>query len=178
MVDYSIKKYNRKIVYQLIYQAKQITKQEIAERLKLSLPTVSSNLLELEQADLIKKEDINESTGGRKPLAISIKEQSRIAIGVSILKEGITFVALDLYAQLIRKQTVALVYDNSESYFKQYGQALNEFIDCLQIKKENFLGITIAIQGIVSQDGKKVIYGPILNNQGLKIGRASCRERV
>ena len=138
MVDYSIKKYNRKIVYQLIYQAKQITKQEIAERLKLSLPTVSSNLLELEQADLIKKEDINESTGGRKPLAISIKEQSRIAIGVSILKEGITFVALDLYAQLIRKQTVALVYDNSESYFKQYGQALNEFIDCLQIKKENF----------------------------------------
>ena len=90
MVDYSIKKYNRKIVYQLIYQAKQITKQEIAERLKLSLPTVSSNLLELEQADLIKKEDINESTGGRKPLAISIKEQSRIAIGVSILKEGIT----------------------------------------------------------------------------------------
>ena len=102
MVDYSIKKYNRKIVYQLIYQAKQITKQEIAERLKLSLPTVSSNLLELEQADLIKKEDINESTGGRKPLAISIKEQSRIAIGVSILKEGITFVALDLYAQLIR----------------------------------------------------------------------------
>ena len=53
MVDYSIKKYNRKIVYQLIYQAKQITKQEIAERLKLSLPTVSSNLLELEQADLI-----------------------------------------------------------------------------------------------------------------------------
>ena len=113
MVDYSIKKYNRKIVYQLIYQAKQITKQEIAERLKLSLPTVSSNLLELEQADLIKKEDINESTGGRKPLAISIKEQSRIAIGVSILKEGITFVALDLYAQLIRKQTVALFYYNS-----------------------------------------------------------------
>ena len=169
MVDYSIKKYNRKIVYQLIYQAKQITKQEIAERLKLSLPTVSSNLLELEQADLIKKEDINESTGGRKPLAISIKEESRIAIGVSILKEGITFVALDLYAQLIRKQTVALVYDNSESYFKQYGQALNEFIDCLQIKKENFLGITIAIQGIVSQDGKKVIYGPILNNQGLTL---------
>ena len=88
---------------------------------------------------MIKKEDINESTGGRKPLAISIKEQSRIAIGVSILKEGITFVALDLYAQLIRKQTVALVYDNSESYFKQYGQALNEFIDCLQIKKENFV---------------------------------------
>ena len=118
---------------------------------------------------VIKKEDINESTGGRKPLAISIKEQSRIAIGVSILKEGITFVALDLYAQLIRKQTVALVYDNSESYFKQYGQALNEFIDCLQIKKENFLGITIAIQGIVSQDGKKVIYGPILNNQGLTL---------
>ena len=83
---YSIKKYNRKIVYQLIYQAKQITKQEIAERLKLSLPTVSSNLLELEQADLIKKEDINESTGDVS--AISIKEQSRIAIGVSILKEG------------------------------------------------------------------------------------------
>ena len=61
-----------------------------------------------------------------------------------------------MYAQLIRKQTVALVYDNSESYFKQYGQALNEFIDCLQIKKENFLGITIAIQGIVSQDGKRL----------------------
>ena len=42
MVDYSIKKYNRKIVYQLIYQAKQITKQEIAERLNnLELQLVS-----------------------------------------------------------------------------------------------------------------------------------------
>lgn len=169
MVDYSIKKHNRKVVYQLIYHEKTITKQEIAEKLKLSLPTVSSNLLELEKSDLIKKEDINESTGGRKPLAISIKEQSRIAIGVSILKEEIAFVALDLYGQLVRKKNVDITYSNDTDYFNQYGQELNSFIKSLKVKKERLLGITIAIQGIVSKDGTEVIYGPILNNQGLSL---------
>lgn len=56
----------RKRIYDLIYQKEKISKQDIAYELKLSLPTVTQNLLSLENAQLINRGGSFASTGGRK----------------------------------------------------------------------------------------------------------------
>ena len=61
-----IRRFNRSQIYKAIYDNKQISKQGIGYELQISLPTVSQNLSELQEAGLIEICGSSESTGGRK----------------------------------------------------------------------------------------------------------------
>lgn len=49
---------NRRHIFNLIYQEKGISRQQIAEQLRLSLPTIAQNLKSLDEAHLIYRSGI------------------------------------------------------------------------------------------------------------------------
>lgn len=51
----NIRKSNRKKIFNLIYEKNAISKQDIAAQLKISMPTVTQNIAELEKLELIEK---------------------------------------------------------------------------------------------------------------------------
>ena len=58
----------RNRIYRYLYEAPEgHSKQEIADHLALSLPTVHQNLSELMQAELVRADGVQESTGGGPP---------------------------------------------------------------------------------------------------------------
>lgn len=63
-----IKKNNYSLIYNLLYEQEKLSKQEIANQLHLSLPTVTQNLVALEDAGLLKREDSLHPRWGEKPL--------------------------------------------------------------------------------------------------------------
>ena len=79
----TLKKINKKSVYQYIYEHRQTAKQQIVT---MGLSTVSQNLNVLEKEGLISRDGFFESTGGRKAQVIQIVPEYRIAVGVGILK--------------------------------------------------------------------------------------------
>lgn len=66
----------RNQIYQYIYKAPGCSKQEIADSLNFSMPTVHQNLNELTQAGLVRIDGVGESTGGRRPLQLTINENA------------------------------------------------------------------------------------------------------
>ena len=60
----TLKKINKKNVYQYIYRKRQTSKQQIVQDLQMGLSTVSQNLNVLEQEGLIERNGYFESTGG------------------------------------------------------------------------------------------------------------------
>ena len=82
----TLKKINKKSVYQYIYEHRQTAKQQIVQDLTMGLSTVSQNLNVLEKEGLISRDGFFESTGGRKAQVIQIVPEYRIAVGVGILK--------------------------------------------------------------------------------------------
>ena len=62
----TLKKINKKSVYQYIYEHRQTAKQQIVQDLTMGLSTVSQNLNVLEKEGLISRDGFFESTGGRK----------------------------------------------------------------------------------------------------------------
>ncbi|MDD5017079.1 MAG: ROK family transcriptional regulator [Eubacteriales bacterium] len=165
-----VKKLNRKNIFKLIYQEKNISKQEISFKLSLSLPTVSHNLEELERLNLIKREEYFESTGGRKAKIITFISQAKITIGLELLMEQYHMVAIDLHGNILKMTSVPNHFDNSSVYYKTLCKNVNHFIDSLNCSQV-ILGIGIALQGLISSDGKSVTYGKILNCTGLQIDR-------
>jgi len=164
-----IRKRNYADVYRLIYQEKRISKQQIADILQMSLPTVTQHLSALLSAGLIEKKGQLSSGVGRKATAYALNRAARVAVGVELLSSRCTVTLLDLYGTVIFRETSPLSFSPEPSYFKQLAFITTELLRKANIDNSCVLGAGFGIQGLVSEDGRKVLYGKILNCTGMSI---------
>ena len=165
----TLKKINKKSVYQYIYEHRQTAKQQIVQDLTMGLSTVSQNLNVLEKEGLISRDGFFESTGGRKAQVIQIVPEYRIAVGVGILKNMFHLAAVNLYGEAIAEETVAVPFAQSDAYYDGIASSLESFLDRNGYDREKILGVSIATQGIPAPDGESVLYGEILHNTDMKL---------
>ncbi len=165
----AIKQSNYSAIYKLLYTNDKLSKQLIAEQLQLSLPTVSTNLQDLLQYGLIKKNGKFESQMGRRATAYSINPTAIVSLGVEIFFDHATIVLINTHGNLIDTSRLSLMFNRQESYFKQFGEWINKFIKEQKLSREQIAGIGIGIQGLVSNDGQTILYGKILNCTGLSV---------
>ncbi len=154
--------------------------QDIARHLKMSRPTVTVHLSAMEEEGLIFRSTADEheaanskrqSSSGRKPIKWEICSRNKIALGVEILKDAVKIIAIDLYGHALKCAKFKTEYSNNEEYYGHITGKVKEFISSLEINdpSQKILGIGFALQGLVSEDGNKVIYGEILKCTGLTI---------
>lgn len=165
----NIKKDNRKKIYDVIYSNVTIAKQEIANLTKISLPTIASNLDDFEKEGLISRASSFASTGGRKAKMIAIIQDARVAIGVEIAKDFITVACIDLYGNSIVKRQYQYKFKMDNQYYQFVAKSIDEVVKQANIDKIKILGVSMAIQGLVTSDGRQVSYGKILDCTGLDI---------
>lgn len=164
-----IKKNNYSLIYHLLYQQEKLSKQEIANQLHLSLPTVTQNLVALEKAGLIEKGGQFESQVGRKAAAYTICPQAGIAVGVEILKKQIRILSVDLKGNVCGCEEHPLLYRNDDDYYKETAKLITAFIQSRGYDKKQVLGIGFAVQGLTAASGEEIIFGKTLGYTGLKI---------
>ena len=165
-----IKQNNRSLIYQFIYKNKVVSQQDLSYSLRLSRPTVTTNLTSLENDGLIQKSgQMDTEFVGRKAAAYSIVPDFRVSIGVEILKNEVKMIAVDLYGEKIDRLVIALDYEEKDTYFQAVCEKLLEFIRNAGIRQEQILGAGFAMQGLISPDGQTVSYGKILSRTGLSV---------
>ncbi len=169
MTTMEVKIINKHKVYTYIYEEKTTSKAQISLGLQMGLSTVTSNLKLLEEEGFIQRNGFYHSTGGRKANAISIVANARISIGVAILKHSIDLVATDLYGKLIVGKSYPLSFSCDTAYYHTVCDSIHNFIHTNKLDKNLILGISFAIQGIVSEDGTSITYGQLLNNESMSI---------
>ena len=138
--------------------------------LRLSRPTVATNLAALEEDGLIcKNGQIEADQIGRKAAAYSIVPNYRVAVGVEILRKRIKMIAVDLYGDKLRRDVVEMRFAHEPAYYKQVCREINRFVDALEAPRERILGVGLSAQGLAAQDGRSISYGAILGCTGLTI---------
>ena len=141
MTTMAIKQINLKKVYTAIYHEKETSKLQLVQSLQMGLSTVSQNLKELEEQGLILKTGYLESTGGRRAHLITINKQAKTSVGLGILKDCIHLVHVNLYGEVIHRQTFLIPYKDEKSYYQAVGELTQQFIEKHQMNKENLLGV-------------------------------------
>lgn len=167
MTTIEVKRINRSKVYQMIYEKRSISKQDLAQELHMGLTTVTQNLKALEEDGWIHRTGYYESTGGRKAQAIEIVTNARTTIGVFILKRSILLVAVDLYSNVMQQKTVTETFSATETYYQFLGKEVMRFANHVESNPDKISGVGIAIQGILSPDRSKIQYGKLLQHTGL-----------
>ena len=152
MPSTAVKAHNRSAMTQYLYGHSHVTKQELERELGLSLPTITQNLRALEDDGLIRKGKLQDSTGGRKAQNYEFNPDHRTAIGVVMRSNELRLCAINLYGNVIEKRNDALPYRNTNVYYQRIGGIINNFAADVEKKHGKVLGVSFAIQGILSQN--------------------------
>lgn len=167
-ISTEIRTKNRQLVYKFIRDNEPVTKQDIVVGMDLSLPTVIQILQQLEDSKLIDSSQTIKKTGGRFATAYTYVRNVKLAIGVSITKNHVNVVAVDLSGQVVEMTRERVTADlNSNKYLKLLGDLVEKVKLKANIYNENLLGVGIAVPSLVSDDGEQVIYGLTLNFTGI-----------
>ena len=167
---------NCRKVYDFIYENRVVSKQMIANDLKMSIPTIAQDINYLMKKDLVCEYGHAKSSGGRPPVLYQCNDNARVAVGVEVMINCVNIYAVNIAGDVIRHSSLTRRFTAEEEYYRTVCGAVTEFIESLELPSRTLLGVAVAIQGIVSMDGESVVYSGVLNNS--KITRADFASRL
>ncbi len=163
-----IKQNNQNKIYFYLRKKGSATKQTIAYDLQLSLPTVSRNLELLVREGLLRSDaKVESKSEGRKPIAYSYIADAKIAIGLDITRNHIKCAIIDLNGEMIYYTMVDRPFRREDAYMRMLGTMVEEGINQANVDRNRILGVGIAIPGLVSPDGRHVVHGRVIDNEGM-----------
>lgn len=150
-------------IYRIIYQDKKTSRQSIAQKSGISLPTIALNLNLLTDAGLIRTAGSFESTGGRKPNIISCVPDARFAMGIDITRNHLSLVLIDLGLNIIGSKRMRLPFQDSPEYFQILSAEMNRLLKDHFIENDKFLGVGISLPAHIKGDQKTISYVTVIN---------------
>lgn len=162
LTNTDVKKLNKNRIFRLIYNSDKISRQEIADQLGLSLPTVNQNLKMLMEDELIEYVGNFTSTGGRRAQAITINNNARKAISVNIKADYINVDVVGLKGQIIYSMAVKAHFSKSSAYIEKLTDAVRHAVDYVGADADDILGVGITVPGILDDEKQILISAPPL----------------
>ena len=157
-----VKRFNKNRIFRLIHYADKISRQEIADILQLSLPTVNQNLKLLLEKNLIDFVGNFESTGGRKAQAITVNGMSKCAVSVNLSDAGIKVSLVDLKGEIVFSEKKSISFTEDAVYSESIAQLVKDVISRNNVADEDVLGVGITIPGIFDNDNKTLVFSPTM----------------
>lgn len=103
-----IREINQAIVLDAVRAHGMLSRTEAAQRTGLSLPTVSGITAELLDAGLLYERATGTSTGGRRPVLLSVNARAGYVAGAKVTDRAVIAVLTDLDATVVARHTSAL----------------------------------------------------------------------
>lgn len=175
-----VKKYNKDNIYRYIIHKNTVSRPDIVEEVKLSMPTVLQIVNELIEQGLVKEVGEFKSTGGRKAIAISLVKNSKIAMGIDITSKHVSLVLTNIAGDILSNTRCELVFKDNEDYYISLVNLILKYKKKWIKDETNFLGFGFSIPGIIDEDQNKITYSHILNirNISFDVFKRDIKEKT
>lgn len=147
-----IKKMNRSLILKEILKEGMLSRADVSKVTALTRATVSGQVADLLDEELVIEKEIEYSQVGRKPIMLSINAEAGYAIGIDLEYDQISFAISDLQGSLVLSDAIKLqnnVYPDILSLL--IGQ-IKHYQERFAASRYGIIGIVIAIHGLVSTD--------------------------
>ena len=128
-----VRKYNKNRIFKLIYNSSAISRQEIADTLGLSLPTINQNIKLLKDSGLIVMEGSFDSTGGRKAQMIMVNADARFAISVNVRANELKVALIDLNGEIRSQKSVDIEFSPESDYGVKVSELVDDIIEEMKL---------------------------------------------
>ncbi|MBU9712838.1 ROK family transcriptional regulator [Evansella tamaricis] len=165
-----MKSLNRTLVLNSIRINGAIPRSEIAKETKLTAATVTNIVNELISEELVLETKPGISSGGRKPILLTINSKSRYVFGIDVGVNKIRFAIADLEAKIVVKETEKIFHPlNNEDFLELLTSKLQIMFKNFGEKKSKIVGIGIAMHGIVDNKNGVALLAPTLKLKNIPI---------
>ncbi|ALS74900.1 ROK family transcriptional regulator [Planococcus rifietoensis] len=143
-----MKSMNKSIILNKIRTQGPISRAQIARETNLTRPTVSSNVKELIDQNIVEESDIGQSQGGRKPTMLVINHGAFCILGVDAGPDSIECIVADLSGKVLERSETQLQLPTDNEKFLD---ALKRCIQNCLVKAagKDVVGIGVAMHGVV-----------------------------
>ena len=162
-------------IYRFICNNRLCSRQQIAQMLSISLPTVNRNLTLLTEDNLISLSGSLKSTGGRKASGYNIIPDARYAIGIDLTRNHVSIVLVNLRLEILGIIRKRLAFEDTPAYYDTLAEIFTHFLDAQPIDKGKILGVGIGIPALVKSDHETISYITVLSVSGNLYGEIKSR---
>jgi predicted NBD/HSP70 family sugar kinase len=150
----TIKELNQKKIIQMLYRKNQLTKQVIAQNLKISIPTVISNVRELIERGFLDEIGVAESSGGRKPVIVRFLPDARYSFGVLITKERVRIILTNLKFDIMAEKFFEITDEVNKfnDIIAEVRKEIDNIISANNIPRDKILGVGFSLPGTVNEE--------------------------
>ena len=164
-----MKQLNERIILQHIRDFGPISRAEIAKKTKLTPATVSKIVSQLLEADFILETMEGKSSGGRRPILLTINPVGGFIIGLTISKGEIEVLLTDLEINYLDKEKLKLETIDFDQICDHAADLIKEVIEKNKIKSERVLGVGVGLHGMVNYKEGISIFAPHLKWRNLPL---------
>ena len=155
----------------LLKHEQELTRQEIAGRLKISMPTALAAIEELLSRDVITEVGEQASTGGRRAKVFSLQKEGRYGIGIQITRKHVRFALTNLAGQVSDFQKITHPFADRPDWYRTLGARLLDFILAAGIDERKVIGAGLSFPGIIDHDSRMILHSHVFSLRNVSLDR-------
>lgn len=165
-----IKNLNQNSIFKLIYQLGPITRKQLAEKTNYSSATISNHVNTLLKKSLVIETEKGFSTGGRKPVYLTVNPAKGYIISIEIEVVQVKLLLFNLKLKIEDKKIISINNNNSpEETLDKIDLLLQEIIEKNSLKIEDIMGIGVAVPGLIDKKSGLLEFAPNLQWSKIRI---------
>lgn len=125
-----------------------ITNTEIALSRGLSIPTISNIVNILKGGDVVITAGTGVSSGGRRPIQLSLNPEYQYSIGVSIARHTVYLILIDFEGHILEQQRYYFTFEETDEYW----QEIDNMIQKIQKVAPGTCGVGLALPGFIDYE--------------------------
>ncbi len=146
-----------------------ISRTDISKHTELNIVTVSNYVGHYIKKGLVIEGEMDESTGGRKPVLVELNPKAGYIVGVGLNMMSIVAVLVDLEINVISEIKREREPENSEKMITQMLDLASELIEKAEIDKSKIVGVGVGIPGIIDERGRTIRWPQSLGDKDISI---------
>ncbi len=146
-----MKSINKSLILNIIREEGEISRAEIAKMTKLTPPTVTNLVGELLTEGIVLEGQTGPSSGGRRPIMLSVNQSRYYVLGVDVGIDSVRYVLIDLSANIVVKKEKALPPQvDGDALVEILSENIKLLLEEENMVREQILGIGVGMPGIVN----------------------------
>lgn len=147
-----IKKINRSLIIKKIVKEGMISRADLSKITNLTRATISAQVADLLEDDLIIETHQEHLSVGRKPIMLSLNGEAGYALGIDLDYGHITFTLSDLLGVPVSSRTIEIGFTDYSGILRLLIEQIKSFIADSWDRRYGIVGIVIGIHGLVATD--------------------------
>ena len=165
-----IKNLNQSSILRLINEYGPISRKELSEKTEYSAATISNHVKTLIEEGFVIEKEKGISSGGRKPVFLTINPDKGFIIGVDIEVNKVKIVLFNLKLKVEKKNEFYIETEKTpEQILEKILSHIEEILKEKRIEEYDLLGIGVAVPGLVNKDRNILQFAPNLGWEKEKI---------